>query len=162
MISYRTIFDISLAEGGDRSSIVPFVLSHDADHDRLMQVARPSRPNRNQGVLTLPHQILVDTRHINPISIMEGEHTMPTKSMLNSRFQICRYSYGLGQHPKTFELQTRNESRKNDGDRCIFLDIFTVSIDRRIRVHTLFCQNSYGSSNQGDSASALRTSIVLF
>ena len=25
-----------------------------------------------------------------------------------------------------------------------------MSIDRRIRVHTLFCQNSYGSSNQGD------------
>ena len=49
MISYKTIFDISLAEGGDRSSIVPFVLSHDADHDRLMQVARPSRPDEKQG-----------------------------------------------------------------------------------------------------------------
>ena len=43
------MLDISLAEGGDRSSIVPFVLSHDADHDRLMQVARPSRPDEKQG-----------------------------------------------------------------------------------------------------------------
>ena len=59
MISYRTIFDISLAEGGDRSSIVPFVLSHDADHDRLMQVARPSRPDGRQGGARSPHLILV-------------------------------------------------------------------------------------------------------
>ena len=60
LISYRTILDISLAEGGDRSSIVPFVLSHDADHDRLMQVARPSRPDGRQGGTRSPHHILVD------------------------------------------------------------------------------------------------------